>query len=186
MKEELFTLQILLDYHDVPDPTPDEMRSILQTSLPTLDVEYKSVEQNQPVDHRSELVELTPEDESYLRQILRPEDYELLGREYGDLSGLTRKEYGDLGFGTGGGGGGDLWDFIVQVATTDAPLALGTLTAATVTIKTIIDNYFQKDAHRALRLKRGDDEIELTGLSVEEAKELADKFFQDIRRDKLS
>jgi hypothetical protein len=59
------------------------------------------------------------------------------------------------------------------------------ITDATTIVTRLIQLYWSKDNQLSLTLKHGEDEIEITGYSKEEAKELTENFFSEIQRKKL-
>lgn len=188
MTEDGVTLRIFLAPGADDGIHLNEVESLLRHSIPpeaelTIAVvnSFLSI-----IPEPNELVEAYPERAALLRSFLNADDYKSIERDFGDLSGLTWGDVERYGFARGGGGPGTLYDFVVKALSTDAPLALGVLTSLTVIIKTLIDQYFQKDAQRVFKLRHGENEIDLSGYSREEAKQLADEFFTKVTRNKLS
>jgi hypothetical protein len=116
----------------------------------------------------------------YLQTVLTPEDYEKLGRKFGNIDGITFAELYSIGKPIPRGGGGILTQFLIDTLNSDAPVMIAVITATTAIVKQLISNYFARYDKRSLTLKHGENEITVTGYSAKDTDKIVDDFFAKV------
>lgn len=183
MTEELVELKISFFEWPLNDPSSfAEMESVLENGVPG-GVRLEKV----PWRPKKYETELGPDTvEEFLLERLKPEAYEKMGREYGDLEGLSQEELFDLALPFERGGGSQIIHYVFELLESDPSTTIAAISALTLATKQVVQSYFMKDEHRSITIKRGDDEVTVSGYSPEEANKIIEDFFAKIRREHLS
>ena len=121
---------------------------------------------------------------------LTDDDYIELGRNVGDLKGITFSEMCAVGKPLPRGGGGGIFqkvvEFIIVVSQTNAPVILKSLPYLAEILKLTIHKQLSRDDKRSLSIKLGENEITVTGYSKEDTDKMIDEFFARVIRNQLT